>query len=141
MVDVKTSIKINAPLNEVVSYACNPGNAPQWYTNIKSVIWKTAKPLQVAFVAKFLGKELAYTYEVAQFLDHTFTMKTADGPFPMETTYTFNAKNTDITLMAIRNKGIPTGFSRLLQPFMRIMMKRANNKDLRMIKSILEKRH
>ena len=102
---------------------------------------ENSKTFAGGFCGKVLGKELAYTYEVAQFLDHTFTMKTADGPFPMETTYTFNAKNTDITLMAIRNKGIPTGFSRLLQPFMRIMMKRANNKDLRMIKSILEKRH
>ena len=143
MVDVTSHIEINVPLREVASYACDPDNVPRWYANIRSVTWKTPKSLQVGsqitFVAKFLGKELIYTYEIVEFSNHRFVMKTADSPFPMETTYTFNVKNADITLMSISNKGNPSGFYQLFEPFMSFMMKRANKKDLKMVKFILEK--
>jgi uncharacterized membrane protein len=142
MVDVITSIEINAPLKKVRDYACDPDTAPNWYVNIKSVRWQTPKPVQVgsriSFVAKFLGRELAYTYEVVEYSGFRFIMKTSEGPFPMETIYTFEKKSEDLTLMILRNKGKPSGFSKIFSPFMMLMMKRANKKDLQKIKAILE---
>lgn len=142
MVDVLTSIEINAPLRSVADYASNPDNAPNWYVNIRSVEWKTQKPLHVgsriAFVTKFLGKELAYTYEVTELSDHKLVMKTGEGAFPMETTYMFEATHSNGTTMTLRNKGEPTGFSKFFTPFISFMIKRANNKDLKTLKSILE---
>jgi len=93
MVDVITNIDIHASLNKVADYASNPDNAPTWYDNIKSVEWKSPKPLTigslVAFKAKFLGRELAYIYEIVEFTrGEKLVMKTSEGPFPMETTYT-----------------------------------------------------
>ncbi|MEP6712997.1 MAG: hypothetical protein ABJA37_11295 [Ferruginibacter sp.] len=67
-------------------------------------------------------------------------MRTAEGPFPMETTYTWSAINDNATKMTLRNKGNPTGFSRLFAPIMAIMMKKVNHKDLTSIKKILESR-
>lgn len=143
MVDVFTEITIHAPLQKVSEYAANPDNAPEWYINIDSSEWQTPKPLtigsQIAFKAQFLGRELAYVYEIVEFVPgQKLVMKTANGPFPMETIYTWEAINDRTTRMTLTNKGNPTGFSKLVTPFMAMMMKRANNKDLLKIKEILE---
>jgi uncharacterized protein YndB with AHSA1/START domain len=143
MVDVLTEITINKPIAEVAEYATNPDNAPEWYVNIKSVEWKSPKPLTlgstVAFVAQFMGRKLSYTYEFIELVpNQKLVMRTAEGPFPMETTYTWTALTEQTTKMTLRNKGNPSGFSKLFVPFMSVMMRRANNKDLLSIKKILE---
>lgn len=144
MVDVLTEITINCPRERVSEYASNPDNAPEWYININSAVWQTPKPLtigsKVAFKAKFLGKELAYIYEISEYTPgKKLVMRTADGPFPMETTYTWETAEGNSTRMTLRNQGTPSGFSMLFSPFMSLMMKRANNNDLKKIKDILEK--
>jgi len=145
MVDVITSIDIAAPLNQVTAYAMNQDNAPEWYTNIKSVEWLTPKPMSLgskfAFIAHFLGRKLNYVYEVVELSEDQFVMKTADGPFPMETTYKFEGLNDNSTRMTLRNRGTPSGFSKLLSPFLSTMMKKANKKDLSSIKIILESKN
>lgn len=141
-VDVETELAITAPIGRVASYAADPSNVPEWYKNIASVEWLTPKPLQlgsqIAFVAHFLGRTLRYTYEIVEYVpgEH-LVMRTAQGPFPMETTYRWVERG-DRTVMTLRNRGVPKGFSRLTVPFMTAAMRRANRKDLRLLAEILE---
>lgn len=119
-------------------------NAPEWYANIKSIEWKTPPPLgigsRLAFVAHFLGRRLAYTYEIIELKPgERLVMRTAEGPFLMETTYIWEPVKADRTRMTLRNCGEPKGFSRLAAPFMAAAMRRANRKDLMRLKTLLER--
>ena len=118
-VDVMTEIVIDRPIDVVCRYAADPTNAPEWYVNIDSVEWETPPPLAIgsklAFVARFLGRRLAYTYEIVELVPGArLVMCTAEGPFPMETTYEWFRSGPHATRMQLRNRGQPRGFSKLV---------------------------
>jgi uncharacterized membrane protein len=143
--DVVSQIGIDRPREDIAAYACDPDNATEWYENIKAVEWKTPRPIAVgsrfAFIANFLGRRLSYTYEVVELVPaERFVMRTAEGPFPMETTYAWQDAHDGSTLMTLRNRGGPTGFARIVGPVMGIAVRTANRKDLRRLKEILEAR-
>ena len=97
--------------------------------------WETTPPARVgsriAFVAHFLGRRIAYTYEVRELVPaERFVMSTAEGPFPMRTTYTWADTEEGGTRMTLRNDGEPSGFGRLAAPVMAAAMRRANLMDL-----------
>lgn len=145
-VDVSTAIRIDRSRGDVAAYAADPANAPRWYVNIKSVEWHTRPDVAIGarmgFVAHFLRRRLVYTYEITEWVpDRKLVMRTVDGPFPMETTYTWEDVPGGGTLMALRNRGAPRGFSTLVGPFMARAMRRANQKDLSRLKDILEGGH
>jgi hypothetical protein len=93
-VDGTSSIDMARPRPDVAQCAMDPANATAQYENIKSVTLKTSGPVgvgaQIASQATFLGRSLAYTYEVVAY-DPTrrLIMRTADSPFPMEMSYLF----------------------------------------------------
>jgi uncharacterized membrane protein len=144
-VDVQTEIEIRRPREAVAAYASDIDHTMEWYENIKAVEWKTPPPLavgsRIAFVAEFLGRRLAYTYEIRELVPgERLVMSTSEGPFPMETTYAWTDAGDGSTRMTLRSRGEPAGFKRVAAPLMERAMRRANQKDLERLKQILESR-
>jgi Polyketide cyclase / dehydrase and lipid transport len=145
LVEVSAEIDIDRPRGEVAAYAADPDNATEWYENIKAIRWESPAPAavgsRIAFVAQFLGRRLAYTYEVRELTPgERFVMSTAQGPFPMETTYTWQDTASGGTRMTLRNRGEPSGFFKVAAPLLATAMRRANRKDLTRLKAVLETR-
>jgi hypothetical protein len=141
-VDVQVETFIGRSPTVVAAYAGDPANAPKWYANIRSVVWRTPPPVavgsQLDFVAQFLGRRLSYTYEVVELVaGQSLVMRTADGPFPMETTYCWHPEG-EGTRMTLRNRGAPSGFGKVAAPVLQAAMRRATRKDLAALKSLLE---
>jgi uncharacterized membrane protein len=144
IVDVRTGIEIQRPRDEVAAYVSDPSNATKWYRNIRSVEWETPPPVvegsRMRFRARFLGRDLTYTYEVRELVPgKRLVMGTADGPFAMETTYTFDDAPSGGTQVGLRNRGEPSGFAKVLSSVMTKAMRRENTKDLERLKELLER--
>jgi uncharacterized protein YndB with AHSA1/START domain len=142
-VDVETETTIDRPRAEVAAYATDPANAPEWYANIESAELETPGPLAVGsrmrFAARFMGRRLVYTYRVEELVpNERLVMRTDEGPFPMETTYSWTDIGPGATRMTLRNRGEPAGFAKVGAPVMEVAMRRANRKDLIQLKGILE---
>jgi uncharacterized protein YndB with AHSA1/START domain len=143
-VDVQCEAIIPRPRAEVAAYAADPDNTTSWYANIKAVEWQTARPLEVGsrltFVATFLGRRLTYTYEVRELVPgERLVMSTEQGPFPMETTYTWQDAGAGATRMTLRNRGQPAGFAKVAAPVVARAMRRAMTKDLQRLAEVVQR--
>jgi hypothetical protein len=143
-VDVSVDTVIRRPVDEVAAYVGDPTNAPQWYANISSAVPETEPPLavgsRITFVAHFLRRRIAYTYEITDLVPgRRLVMRTAEGPFPMDTSYTWQPVDGG-TRIVLRNRGTPRGFGALAAPFVSSAVRRATTKDLAALKRILEAR-
>lgn len=144
-VDVTTEIEIDRARSDVAAFASDPDNTTRWYRNIKSVAWQTPRPAvvgsRITFEARFLGRGLSYTYEVRELVPgERLVMSTGEGTFPMETTYTWEDTPSGGTRMTLRNRGEPSGFTKVAAPAMAAAMRRANRSDLRTLRTLLERR-
>ena len=145
-VDVLTEIEIARPRDVVAAFAADPANATAWYKNIKAVEWETPPPAvvgsKIRFRAQWLGRTLVYTYEIREIeAARRFVMATAQGPFPMETTYAWEDADAAgvATRMTLRNTGQPSGFAAVTAPVMSRAMRKANEADLRRLRMLLER--
>jgi uncharacterized protein YndB with AHSA1/START domain len=141
--DVTTEIEIDRPRAEVAAYASDLDSTKEWYENITSVSWQTPKPAvvgsRVTFDARFLGRRLRYTCEIRELVPGVrLVMSTSQGAFPMETTCAWTDSPEGGTRMTLRNRAEPSGFTSIATPAMAAAMRRANRKDLRTLKAVLE---
>lgn len=143
-VDVSVERVIRADRSALAAFAADMGNAARWYRNIKSVEWRGAPSSDVGaradFVAEFMGRRIAYTYEIREHVPGArLVMSTDEGPFPMETIYEWEEARNG-TRMRLTNRGHPTGFKALLMPVMGLAMRRAMTQDLALLERVMRGR-
>ena len=141
-VRVSSVIEIDRPRSEVAAFVVDPARAREWYGDVRDVRWNrrpVAVGSRLAFVAAFLGRESDYIYEVTELVpDERYAMSRAEGPFPMETVYSWEDIGGGGTRMTLQSSGHPRGLSLLLAPLLRSSMKHSGRKDLARLKTILE---
>jgi hypothetical protein len=142
-VDVEVHTTIARPRAEVAAYCCDPGNVTVWNGNIKAAQWETTPPVALGsrfrFTSEFLGRRMAYTYEVVDLVAaRRFVMRSEGGPFPMETAYLWEDDDQGGTWMTLRSRGEPTAFAGLSAPILATAVRRSTAKDLTQLKAVLE---
>jgi uncharacterized membrane protein len=145
-VDISSEIVIDRPRAEVAAFAADPDNAAAWYEHIKRVVWRSRKPLavgtRVAFLAESLGRQVEFDYEVTALVPgEQLVMRTAEGRFPMETTYAWRDEPGGGTRMSLQSRGEARGLGRVGVPFLKRAMRRSSEKDLERLKHLLESSH
>jgi len=140
MVAVTTDIIINLPKEKVTEFAANPDNVPQWYVQIQSVEWQTPRPLQNGSELLVKSRFLRFVHKVVEFIPgQKLILRSVEGPIQLETALGWQAIDEHTTRMTISNRGLPKGFSRLLAPFIALMLGFINRRDLKHLKRLLER--
>jgi uncharacterized membrane protein len=144
IVDVNSEIEIARPREDVAAYASDPDHVPDWHANIADVMWESPPPLavgtRISFVTEILSQRLTYTYQVTELVQgELLVISTEEGPFPIETTYTWEEAPGGNTVMRLRNRGEPIGLGKKMSArLLARSIRRANEADLRRLKEILE---
>jgi ligand-binding SRPBCC domain-containing protein len=142
-VDVEVHTTIARPRPEVAAYCVDPDKVTAWNSNITAVQWEKGEPVTLGsrfrFTSGFLGRTLQYTYDVVELVEAArFVMRSDQGPFPMETTYTWEDAPNGATWMSLRSRAEPTAFIGLAAPVLATAIRRSRANDLARLKSILE---
>jgi uncharacterized membrane protein len=144
-VDVVSEIEIQRPRDEIAAFVLDQDNAPAWIESVESVKWDAWRPLaersRFTHVSGLLGGRLAYAYEVLELVPgERLVVSTEDGPFAMRTTYTWADAPGGATTMTLHSYGQPESSHRLSVPVIAKALRRANQKDLKRLKDVLERR-
>ena len=145
-VDVAAETVIHRPVDMVAAYAIDPSNAPEWYANIDSIEWLTEPKVEtgakVAFVARLPPPTARIQLRVHRGGHRMRGSSCAPRRdcFPWRPPTRGPQPATVRRGMTLCNRGEPAGFSKLVAPFLARAVKRANQKDLAKLKSILESR-
>lgn len=142
-VDITATVVIEQPIESVAAFAGDPSNAPQWHRRIVRAEWQTEPPIalgsRITFHSRFLGRELTATYQVSELTaDEQVAMTGSEGPFPTTTTSTWRRVGDRVTHMTLRTHIEPTGWSNLLAPLMKAVIRRTMRHDLDDLKQLLE---
>ena len=118
-VDVETRIEIARPREDVARIAADVANATAWYENIQSVEWPLAVGSRVTFVAEFLGRRLMYLCDPGMDSRRAADHEYRAGTVPDADDLHLGRRRSSGTLMILRNRGEPTGFTRIGAPLFR----------------------
>jgi uncharacterized protein YndB with AHSA1/START domain len=143
---VIVQIEIGRPREVVWEYMENAEHNPEWLRNMKSCRWITDPPVRVGSryeqVAGFLGKEVRTSFEVTALESgHLITISSLPGSsFALAITREVDPIGADRCHVTETAGGDPSGFYRVAEPLMRIIVRRNIARAYRELKELLESR-
>ena len=145
MLEVTTKLVIAKPRERVAEFAAEPDNAPKWRSRVKSVTWKTERPVtvgsRIAFEAQNSGKKGGTVFEVTMFEPgHAMKMRSIGAPYPLELIYVWEEGETaGTTNCKVISRAKPEGLNKVISPFLKGQYKSDNLADLKKLKEIVER--
>jgi hypothetical protein len=140
-IDVHTEVLIRRSPAQVAAFMFEPRNDKLWTTGVVECRPLTEGPLRagsrVERIAKFLGRQFGYQYEVTDAQSEHFVEMRVEEPFPMRIRYQLEG-TPEGTRTSIRAQGDASGFFRLAAPVLSFMVRRNITADLELLKKHLE---
>lgn len=144
MIDVSTKLVLSQTRERAAEYALELDNAPRWIDGVKSVEWKTPKPVaihsKVILHADASGKK-GITYQVILFEPaYAIRFKSTDATYPTEFTISFeDGEEAGTCKAAMRMKQTITGLSSVAEPLVKIGLKKSVAKSMVALKAAVER--
>lgn len=142
MIDFTIDTRIERSVPEVYAYVTDPAKLATWQTNTVSAVQEGDGPIGTGTVLREVhrapgGKELRSRVEVSEYVpDRVFALRVIEGT-PIHLRVTFEPSGLG-TLMHFGVHGQLTGPSRLMQPLLRVALKRQFKRQCDNLKTILE---
>jgi uncharacterized protein YndB with AHSA1/START domain len=142
---VTVEVEIASPPAGVWEYLENAEHNPEWLSNMTSCRWITDPPVRVGSryeqVARFLGKDVRTTFEVSALApERLITITSLPGSsFPLTITRTLDPIGNERCLVAEIASGDVSGFYRVAEPLMRVMVRRNIARAYQTLKHLLER--
>lgn len=145
-IDIRTSVEIDRPLNEVFAFVSNVENDVQWRTNVKSLRNLTPPPTGVGTrsieTLTVFGKPLETVTEVIEFVpNQRVARKTVSGPTPVQTLRSVQqvATGTRFTYaVSVDVSGV--WVFKVLKPLMKVWYQRKTQDQMQALRTLLERK-
>lgn len=134
---------IARPANEVFAFFADASNNPKWQNGMVSCQWVTDPPIAVGSTyeqhARFMGRDVSSVFVVTEFAPgSSIKIETVESTFPITVHRWIEATGPNTSRVNADIGGGPTGFLRLLAPFMAGKAQKSVDADYDRLKVLLE---
>lgn len=142
MAQIKSSIIIKRPIEEVFAFVADPRNDLKWRSdvvesNVTSVSLNVGATFE--FASEFMGRKIETKGEMTAYdPPKRFAWKSIKSPIPVSAVTTFEAV-ADGTLIVDTADFEPGGFFKIAEPLLIKQAQSAAEKDMKRLKELLEK--
>jgi uncharacterized membrane protein len=143
---VTVRVRIDRPAGEVFTFLEDVENNTKWLRGMVSCSWTTEPPVRVGSryeqLARFLGKPIRTSFEVtAHEPGQMVTIRSREGSsFPLTVTRRVEPLEATRCRVTETVESDPSGFYRVAEPLLRLLVRRNIQRDYLRLKALLETR-
>ncbi len=143
MIEVRVSIEVDRPPEQVFDFWSEWSNNPRWQTGMDSCTWTSEPPMQLGSTydqrASFLGRPIVSSFEVVEYEPGAkVRIKTTKSSLPLDITRAVTPRSNGGTMLNAIIRGEPGGMMKLLNPLTQRMVKRNVTKDYERLRVLLD---